>query len=105
MRLCRYTSSRQTPFSFDDVMQVLHATLGIHFTTNLNSMRDVQERLSSSSTSSGSDHEATRRHRSSQSGRGPQRGGAGRESALKADICPVFVDPKMDFSTVAGLDG
>ncbi len=65
----------------------------------------IQERLSSSSTSSGSDREAARRHRSSQSGRGAQRGGAGRESALKADICPVLVDPKIDFSTVAGLDG
>lgn len=65
----------------------------------------IQERLSSSSTSSGSDQEATRRRRSSQSNHGAQRGGAGRESALKADICPVFVDPKIDFSTVAGLDG
>jgi hypothetical protein len=64
----------------------------------------IQERLSSSSTSSGSDREETRRRRSSQSDHGAQRGGSGREGALKADICPVFVDPKVDFSTVAGLD-
>ena len=75
----------------------------LHFVIHSSSV--IQERLSSSSTSSGSDREAARRHHSSQSGRGPQRGGADRESALKADICPVLVDPKIDFSTVAGLDG
>ena len=86
-------------------MQVLPPHFWHSFSSDTHATHTIQERLSSSSTSSGSDHEATRRRRSSQPGRGPQRGGAARESALKADICPVSVDPKIDFSTVAGLDG